>query len=141
MKLTKSQLDTLTDFIVNEIQNKINIYKESKDGQLAFKKYLDRYKDIMPELHQIETLDKDIAKLSIKRSNLMTSVTRKVRAKDSRASVPYTNETLINTCDYEFKKDLRKTFPTVEQIRATVILKTLENSGDLLTKLKEEFGI
>lgn len=141
MKLTKSQLDTLTDFIVNEIQNKINIYKESKDGQLAFKKYLDRYKDIMPELHQIENLDKDIAKLSIKRSNLMTSVTMKVRAKNSKTSVPYTNEALINTCNYEFKQDLRKTFPTVEQIRATVILKTLENSGDLLTELKKEFDI
>ena len=141
MKLTKSQLDTLTSFIVDEIQNKINIYKESKEGQLAFKKYLDKYKDIMPEIHQIETLDKDIAKLSIKRSNLMTSVTRKVREKDSKASVPYTNEALMNICNYEFKQELRKTFPTVEQIRTTVVLKTLENSGDLLTKLKEEFNI
>jgi hypothetical protein len=141
MKLTKSRLDTLTDFIVNEVQNKINIYKESKDGQLAFKKYLDRYKDIMPELHQIENLDKDIADLSIKRSNLMTSVTRKVRAKNSKTSVPYTNEALINICNYEFEQELKKTFPTVEQIRTTVVLKTLENSGDLLTKLKEEFNI
>lgn len=145
MKLTKSQLDTLTGFIVNEIQNKINIYKESKEGQVAFKKYLDKYlggyKDIMLELNQIENLDKDIKKLSIKRSNLITSITNKIRAKSSSAIVPYTKEALINTCNYEFEKELKKTFPTVEQIRATVVLKTLENSGDLLTKLKEEFGI
>lgn len=141
MKLTKSQLDTLTGFIVNEIQNKINIYKESKEGQLAFKKYLDRYKDIMPELNQIENLNKDITKLSIKKNNLITSITNKVHAKNSSAIVPYTKEAVLNTCNYEFEKELRKTFPTEEKIRATVVLKSLENSGELLTKLKEEFGI
>lgn len=141
MKLTKSQLDTLTGFIINEIQNKINIYKESKAGQLAFKKYLDKYKDIIPELNQLEKLNTDIQNLTIKKNALYTSINTKVRAKDSTASVPYTKESLINICNYEFEQDLKKTFPTKEKIQATIILKTLENSGDILTKLKEELRL
>ena len=141
MKLTKSQLDTLTGFIINKIQNKINIYKESKDGQIAFKKYLDKYKDIIPALNQLEKLNTDIQNLTIKKNALYTSISIKVRAKDSKASVPYTKESLINICNYEFEQDLKKPFPTKEKIQATIILKTLENSGDILTKLKEEFGV
>ena len=141
MKLTKSQLDTLTGFIINEIRNKINIYKESKKGQLEFKKYLDKYKDIMPELNQMEKLTTDIQNLTIKKNALLTSITNKVRAKDSNAIVPYTKEGVIITCNYDFEQDLKKSFPTKEQIEATIILKTLENSGDILTKLKEEFGV
>lgn len=141
MKLTKSQLDTLTGFIVNEIQNKINLYKESKNGQLAFKKYLDKYKGIMPELNQLEKLNTDIQNLTIKKNTLCTSMSNKLRAKDSNAIIPYTKESLINTCNYEFERDLKKSFPTKEQIQATIILKTLENSGDILTELKVEFGI
>lgn len=139
MKLTKSQLDTLTGFIINEIQNKINTYKESKEGQLAFKKYLDKYKDIIPELNQMEKLTTDIQNLSNKKNALYTSINNKVRAKDPKASIPYTKESLINICDYEFEQDLKKPFPTKEKIQATIILKTLENSGDILTELKKEF--